>query len=64
MILLLLVQIKFLKNPKKLCTTYEMNEIVYSNFLYKEAYPFVNTTTSLTAQLLYIPQSQFVIKAI
>lgn len=49
---------------KKLCTTYEMNEIVYSNFLYKEAYPFANTTTSLTAQLLYIPQSQFVIKVI
>ncbi|MEB9610739.1 hypothetical protein P4J23_11835 [Bacillus cereus] len=49
---------------KKLFTTYEMNEIVYSNFLYKEAYPFANTTTSLAAQLLYIPQSQFVIKAI
>ncbi|PFL07899.1 hypothetical protein [Bacillus thuringiensis] len=49
---------------KKLCTTYQMNEIVYSNFLYKETYPFANTTTSLTAQLLYIPQSQFVIQAI
>ncbi|KGT40496.1 hypothetical protein AT281_26730 [Bacillus cereus] len=62
---MLLVQIKFLKkSPKKMCTTYEMNEIVYSNFPYKKAYPFANTTTSLTAQLLYIPQSQFVIKAI
>ncbi|MGE6550000.1 hypothetical protein ACQKFK_13455 [Bacillus mycoides] len=49
---------------KKLYTTFEINEIVYSNFPYKESYPFANTTTSLTAQLLYIPQSQFVIKAI
>ena len=49
---------------KKLFTTLEMNEIVYSNFPYKETYPFANTTTSLAAQLLYIPQSQFVIKAI
>ncbi|PEC52533.1 hypothetical protein CON05_25605 [Bacillus cereus] len=48
----------------KLFTTLEMNEIVYSNFSYKETYPFANTTTSLAAQLLYIPQSQFVIKAI
>lgn len=44
---------------KKLYTTFEINEIVYSDFLYKEAYPFANTTTSLTAQLLYIPQPQF-----
>ncbi|PGS41716.1 hypothetical protein COC58_12460 [Bacillus cereus] len=49
---------------KKLFTTLKMNEIVYSNFPYKETYPFANTTTSLAAQLLYIPQSQFVIKAI
>lgn len=49
---------------KKLYTTFEMNEIVYSKFLYKENYPFANTTTSLAAQLLYIPQSQFVIQAI
>ncbi|OAK06125.1 hypothetical protein A6280_26570 [Bacillus wiedmannii] len=49
---------------KKLFTTLEMNEIVYSNFPYKETYPFANTTTSLAAHLLYIPQSQFVIKAI
>ncbi|MGR9594582.1 hypothetical protein [Bacillus thuringiensis] len=48
----------------KLFTTLEMNEIVYSNFSYKETYPFANTTASLAAQLLYIPQSQFVIKAI
>ncbi|PFJ19174.1 hypothetical protein COD67_05050 [Bacillus cereus] len=49
---------------KKLYTTFEINEIVYRNFPYKETYPFANTTTSLTAQLLYIPQSQFVTKAI
>lgn len=49
---------------KKLFTTLEINEIVYSSFPYKETYPFANTTTSLAAQLLYIPQSQFVIKAI
>lgn len=48
----------------KLFTTLEINEIAYSNFPYKETYPFANTTTSLAAQLLYIPQSQFVIKAI
>ncbi|MDI6504838.1 hypothetical protein QL993_08485 [Bacillus wiedmannii] len=49
---------------KKLFTILEINEIVYSSFPYKETYPFANTTTSLAAQLLYIPQSQFVIKAI
>jgi len=49
---------------KKLYKTFEINEIVYNKFPYKESLPFANTTTSLTAQLLYIPQSQFVIKAI
>ncbi|MFJ8529005.1 hypothetical protein [Bacillus sp. NPDC094106] len=42
----------------------EINEIVYSNFPYKGTYPFTNITASLTAQLLYIPQSQLMAKAI
>ena len=42
----------------------EINEIVYSNFPYKETYPFTNITASLTAQLLYIPRSQLMVKAI
>ncbi|WP_459500193.1 hypothetical protein [Bacillus sp. C1] len=49
---------------KRKHTPFEINEIVYSNFPYKETYPFINIKTSLTAQLLYIPQSQLIIKAI
>lgn len=49
---------------KKRYKPFQINEIVYSDFLYQGMYPFSHITSSLTAQLLYIPQSQLVIKAI
>ncbi|MEI4801616.1 MULTISPECIES: hypothetical protein [unclassified Bacillus (in: firmicutes)] len=49
---------------KKRYTPFQINEIVYGDFLYQGMYPFSNITSTLSAQLLYIPQSQIVIKAI